>query len=241
MTVNQMFDLLTDATKQRDQGKLLRALRQAHRWTALRIYNAANGPELLATIGEEYAINVTTKTIDLAAIVLGGQFLSCKMLWLKFTNDAKFTPMVPANTDDEEFRALDTDLAASPTIAAGHPVLFAIENFSQARFAPALPASSTVRLDYYRIPPEPGAAEAGETSLSEEDEDWEVAVDLPAIFHDGMVERAKGFLWHNLDDDRENLAIKSAIDEITEAIYMSKRTKGPTTTRPFRQRRRRWI
>lgn len=242
MTTQEMLDLLKQRTKQADRAKLLMELRSAYRWVVRRVYNSSNGPDLLATIGEELpALAAITRTFDLGAAVTSGEMIGIKKLWLKLPSDTGFTGMVPDDSNDLNFSNADTSTAANPQVAAGHPVLFMILNFTQARFAPALPIGSVIRVDYFRIGPAPGVPDSGESSSDELAEGAVTAQDLPAIFHDAMVNKAAAQLFTNLDDDREASWEAKAKDALNDAIYMGHRVQAPTMTQPFRARRRRYV
>src|SRR5262249_9796899 len=133
---------------------------------------------------------VNTKTLNLANIVTGGEFLGLKMLWLMLPGDTRFTPMSDADTNDPDFLDTDADPIGTTVFAVGHPVQYDILNFAIARFAQTLPATSKLRLDYFRIPIEfvesdESGSESSESSSEEMDEEPVLGQDLPAIFHDG--------------------------------------------------------
>jgi hypothetical protein len=234
MTTAEMFDLIQQRTKVSDKTKILRELTAAYRWVARRVFMSSSGPDLLATYGEELtALADTTREYDLGGNVAGGEFLGLKTLWLRLPSDASFTPMIPSDASEPCFRNADGAPSASPELAIGHPCYYAIVNFSMLRFAPALPAGSILRADYFRLGPAPDLA-ANPTPRN--------SYDLPGIFHDAMVTKACALLFHGLDDERENTEETRARDELTDALVVKdKRVQAPVTTAPFRSRRRRWI
>ncbi len=238
-----MLDLLFQRTKVADRNKQLRELRSAYRWVVRRVYNTSDGPDLLATIGEELPpLAQITRTFDLGAAVRSGEMIGIKKLWLKLPSDTSFVGMDPADSNDPYFVDADAAPDANPQVAGGHPVLYMVLNFTQARFAPALPIGAIIRVDYFRIGPAPGVPdESSESSSAELLEDAVTAQDLPAIFHDAMVCKATEFLFSMLSDDREDNWKLKADDALNDAVYMGHRVQAPTQTQPFRARRRRYI
>ena len=242
MTGNQMLSLLQQRTKVADRTKQLAELQSAYRWVVRRVYNTQDGPNLLSTIGEELtALAAVTRTMDLGAAVTSGEMIGIKKLWLKLPSDTNFVGMDPTDSNDPYFIDADAYTAANPAIAAGHPVLYMVINFTQARFAPALPIGAVIRVDYFRIGPAPGVPEGSETESAELAEDAVTAVDLPAIFHDAMVNKATAQLFSMLDDDRDASWETQARDALNDALYMGHRVQSPTSTQPFRARRRRYL
>ena len=72
-----MIALVTQRTKVSDSTKILRELNSAQRWTARRVFNSADGPDLLVVIGEELAaLGSTTRTLDIGATITGLKFSS---------------------------------------------------------------------------------------------------------------------------------------------------------------------
>lgn len=241
MTPNQMVALITQRTKIASRTKIFAELDSAFRWVVRRVYNSADGPDLLTTVGDELpALVAVTKTLDIAAQVTG-VLIGIKKLWVKLPADTVFVSMVPADINEPEYIEADAFTAENPEIAAGHPVLYDILNFSIARFAPSLPIGAVIRVDYFRMGPAPGVPESGETSASEDNEDWEAGKDLPSIFHDAIVSKATAQLFSMLDDARETTWELRAKDELNDAIYMGRRVQFPVSTQPFRARRRRYI
>ncbi len=228
MTTADMIALLKQRTKIQDSAKLLVELRVAYRWAVNKIYKSADGPNLLVTVGEELSIAATTREYDLEANLVGGTLLGMKQLWLKLPGESKFTPMVPRDVNDSEFQLLDSQTAADPLIASVHPVLYSMINFSQARFAPALPGGSTLRVDYARIGPAPDPT----TNPTQED-----GTDIPGLFHDGVVNKATAHLFNTLDDNREGSWETRAESVLNDAIFAAgkgTRAEHPVRTRPFR-------
>lgn len=241
MTPNDMLSFCGKWTGVTDQTKQLLALQKAYRWVVRRVFNSQDGPALLASVDEELpALLVVTKQVDLAPS-LAHPLLAFKKLWVKLPADTKFVGMEPDDTNDPSFSDLDGDPASNiQEIAQGHPVLYDIFNFSQARFAPALPIGAVIRVDYYRLGTDIGAPD-GDTQSHELNEQPVVGEDLPGVFDDAVTSKAVSLLFNKIDDDREASWEARALDEITDALYTCKRTQSPTQTQPFRRQRRRFI
>jgi hypothetical protein len=241
MTPNEMLASCLQWTKVSDKAKRLVALKKAYRWAVRRVFNSEDGPDLLSTIGEELStLLVTTKTLDIKAL-LAHDLLGFKKLWLKLPADVQFVGMEPSDTTDQAFIDTDSDLAANVKTAQGHPVYYDIINFGQARFSPALPAGAIIRVDYYRLAADIGVGDGTETDSSELAETPTIGEDLPAVFDDAVTSEAISLLFNGIDDDREASWHNRALAELTDALYIGKRVQGPTRTKGWRPRRRRFI
>lgn len=218
MTSQEMVDLCKDRSKQPDMAKILRELRSAFRWATNRIYMTEGGPDLLSTIGEELTISATTREYDLSANVTN--YLGLKALWLKLSTDTEFVPMIERDASSSVFKANDTQVAADPLIASGHPVLYHIHNFGTLRFAPALPADCTLRADFFGF----GLAPDPTTNPTPSD-----PTDL---FHDAIVAKAAAHCLENRDDDRTGGWETRAMVFLNDALRAAqKRSTGPTAHR----------
>jgi hypothetical protein len=195
MTTQEMVDLVKDRSKQSDTAKILRELRAAYRWCVNRVYLAEGGPELLSTVGQEITLAADTRDYDLGAnvTVTGGVYLGLKQLFAKLPTDQTFTPMIERDASAPEFQSRDSQPAATPDVAGGHPILYHVYNFSQFRFAPALPSGTVLRADFFQFanPPDPTTNNTAETG-----------VDLTDLFHDAVTCKAAAHCLENLDDDR---------------------------------------
>jgi hypothetical protein len=228
MTAQEMVDMIKFRTKQPDVAKILSELRAANRWVAKRVFLSTGGPDLLSTIGTEVTIAATARNYNLAAALAPNEILGIKKLMLKLPTDTRFTKMNDVDANNEDFIKLDSELDATPLIASCHPVLYQPYNFDQVRFAPAIPATSIIRVDYFRLAPPPDPTANPLTTNGS---------DLPAIFHDAIVNKATAHCFSNLDDTRVGEWETRARDEITDAIHLaSNRTQTPTETQPFRRR-----
>lgn len=241
MTPDQQLDFCLKWTDVTDHQKRLAALQKAYRWAVRRVFNSESGPNLLASIGEELtALASVTKTLDIESL-LSHELLGFKKLWLKLPSDIKFVGMEKRDTNDEAFEDGDADPAASLTVAMGHPVVYDIINFGQARFAPALPIGAVIRVDYYRLARVPGQDDSGDVDSSEEADVPVVGEDLPAIFDDAITSEACSILWSKLDDDREMEWHQRALSELNDSLFIWKRVQGPTQTGRWKPQRKRYI
>lgn len=236
MTTAEMLDLEYQRTKISDRTKLLRELQVAYRWAVNEIYKSADGPPMLVTVGEQItALVATTRNYDLESALTGGSLLGIKQLWLKLTTDTAFTLMVPKDITDSDFTEVDNQTTADPLIATGHPVYYAVTNFGQVRFAPALPSGAIIRADYSRIGPQP------DPTVNPTQED---GTDLPSLFHDAICHKGTALLLLTLDDDRAPAYEAMAITTLNSAIYAASkavRANAPVTTQPFRRYRMRRV
>lgn len=237
MTTKEMLDLLRQRTKISDDTKLLRELQVAYRWAVNEIYKSADGPPMLVTVGEQItALVATTRNYDLESALTGGSLLGIKQLWLKLTSDSAFTLMVQRDISDPAFTDMDTHTLADPLIATAHPVLYAVTNFGQVRFAPALPSGAIIRADYSRIGPAP------DPTVNPTQEN---GTDLPSLFHDAICHKGTSLLFATLDDTREASYEARAVTTMNSAIYAaskSVRANSPVRTQPFRRTStRRWL
>lgn len=234
MTTQEMLDLLYQRTKISDQDKLLRELRDAYDWAVSEIFISADGPQLLMTVGEELPVLVsTTRNYNLEAALVGGSLLGLETLWVKLPTATLFTIVFPRTITDPDFLAMDSATAATPLIASGHPIFYAVINDGQIQFAPALPAGTVIRADYARV----GSVPDTTTNPTQQD-----GADLPALFHRAIVCKATAQLFNTLDDSREGSWETRAIDAKNRAVYAAgkaTRTQRPVQTQPFRRGNRR--
>ncbi len=229
-----MIALLKQRTKINDATKILNELRVAYRWAVNRVFKSADGPQLLMTVGEELpALVATTRDYDLESNLVGGSLLGLQQLWAKLSTDTNFTRMIPRDVASQDFIAMDASPAATPQVATGYPIFYAVTNFGQVRFAPSLPAATVLRADYARLGPAPDPT----TNPTQQD-----GTDLPSMFHDAICAKTTAHLFNTLDDSREGGWETRALDMINDAIFAAgkgTRTQRPVETRPFRRGNRR--
>jgi hypothetical protein len=141
--------------------------------------------------------------------------------------------MIERDASAPEFQSRDSQPAATPDVAGGHPILYHVYNFSQFRFAPALPSGTVLRADFFQFanPPDPTTNNTAETG-----------VDLTDLFHDAVTCKAAAHCLENLDDDRTGAWETRARDYLMDAIRAAtKRTAAPTLIQGWVTRRRRMI
>lgn len=234
MTTSEMLALLYQRTKIADQPKLLNELRDAYDWAITKIFVSADGPQMLITVGEELPVlAATTRNYDLETNLVGGTLLGLQQLWAKLPSETTFTQLTPREISHPDFIEMDSGTVAAPLIANGYPIYYAVTNYGQVRFAPALPAATYLRADYSRI----AAAPDPTTNPTQAD-----GSDIPRIFHRAILCKATAQLFNTLDDSREGSWETRAIDSINTAIYAAgkvNRTQRPVETTPFRRGNRR--
>lgn len=234
MTTAEMLTLLAQRTKITNQTKLLNELKSAYRWAVNEVFKSAGGPQMLITVGEELtALAATTRDYDLETALTGGSLLGIQHLDVKLPADTNFTLMLPRDISHPDFLALDNHTVADPLIASGHPVFYAVTNFGQVRFSPALPAAAVIRATYSRLGPAPDPT----SNPTQQD-----GTDLPSLFHDAIVNKATAHLFNTLDDSREGSWETRAVTILNSAIYVAGkavRTARPVETTPFRRGNRR--
>lgn len=234
MTTSEMLALLSQRTKIKNDPKILNELRAAYQWVVNRVFKSADGPQLLVTVGEELPILVSaTRDYDLESNLVGGTLLGLQTLWAQLPTETLFTRLIPREISHQDFIAMDSSTAANPKIATGYPIFYAVTNFGQVRFAPALPSGTVLRADYSIL----GAAPDPTTNPTQQD-----GTDLPSMFHHAMVNKATAHLFDTLDDDRAGGWETRALDVLNDAIYAAgkgTRTARPVETRPFRRGNRR--
>lgn len=195
-----------------------------------RVYLTEDGPDLLSTLAQEITLSADTKTYDLAANITGN-FLGIKALFCKFPSDTVFTLMENVDVEQPVFQDIDSQPAAIEPVQINHPVLYHVYNFGTVRFDQKLPASTVLRVDFYRFgaPPDPttnNTVENGE--------------DLTEFLHDAIVCKATAHCLENLDDERTGSWETRAMIYLNDALRLvQKRVTGPKAHRGWRARSRR--
>lgn len=234
MTTSEMLSILKNRTKISDPTKMLSELRVAYRWAVNEIFKSADGPQLLMTVGEQLpAFVAVTRNYDLESNLVGGNLLGLQTLWVKLLADLNFSRLIPREVTDPDFLNMDSSAIATPLVASGYPIFYAVVNFGQVRFAPALPIGAILRADYARfgLDPDPTSNPIMTDGM-----------DLPSLFHDSIVHKATAQLFNILDDTREGAWETRAMSTITSAIYAAgkgTRTQRPVQTLPWRRGNRR--
>lgn len=176
---------------------------------------------ILKVSNDQNTLSATTSSYDLAANVSTGVLYQLKWLGIKLDGDTKFHEVVFVDSSDNEFISLDQET----TTATGHPILCAIENFNQVRFAPPLPSGAILRTDYIYKP--------APLSL-----DSNIESDLPEPFHEAMVAKAKAEAFAGIDDDRVSYFERIALAKLYGAqnLLGQRQLSQPLRTRPFQRR-----
>lgn len=212
-----------DVTQVANLGQALTALNEAQDWCANRIL--VMDEDVLKVTGDEMAISADTRTFDLAANVSTGVLYQLKWLGVKLSTDTIFNPVEFVNSSSDAFILADQ----STTGASGHPILTAIENFDQVRFAPFLQSGDAVRADYIYKP-------------ADLDLDSNVECDLPVPFHWAVVNKARALQFMMIDDDRAQNYDLRALDTLQGALNVlgQRQLQQRPRTAPFGVPRNRW-
>lgn len=233
MTSADMVTRVKNRTHHTDDLKIIGELNSAKNWAWMRTYNSANGKDLLLTIGTEKTMSAQTRTYDIGANITGTLY-GIKQLWLRFSSETNFTPMIPRDMADISFQ-MDDQYPSSDTtsVAIGHPVKYEIVNFAQVRFSPPLPANAVIRIDAWIRPPDIDPAANNTLSYS---------ADIPEPLHESVCDKATGQIFSMMDDTRAQEWDIRAERNLNDALYMlGTRNQGPTRSTPFRVRRRRYV
>lgn len=228
-----MVTRVKNRTHHPDDLKIIGELNSARHWAWMKTYNSENGPDLLLTIGTEKTMSAQTRDYDLGANITGTLY-GIKQLWLRFSSETNFTPMVPRDMNEGSFQSGDQYPSSdTTTVAEGHPVYYDVVNFAKLRFSPPLPTDAVMRIDAWIRPPD--IDPAGNNALT-------YGNDLPEPLHEPAVDKACGQVWSLMDDTRSLEWERKAEFGLTQALYMLRqRNQGPVRIKPFRMARRRWV
>ena len=233
LTAQQMVQRVKDRTHCTFDMKIIGELASAKDWAFHKVFKSADGPDQLSTFGTELSINAQTREYDLGA-QLSGTIYGVKLLWLKFSSDSAFTPMVPVDSASRQFVFNDQWTAAdTTTVAEAHPVMYDVVDFAKVRFSPPLPSGSKVRVDYWLKPPDIDPVTNNVLSYGS---------DIAEPLHESIVDKATAQIFVGQSDDRWMYWDAQAERKATDAIHVvNKRHPGPITTQPFRGGRRRRV
>ncbi len=111
--------------------------------------------------------------------------------------------------------------------------MYDVVNFNKVRFSPPLPSGAIIRVDYFRRPPDLDATTNDALAFGD---------DIPLPVHDAIADKATAQVFHLHDDDRWQEWESKAEQRLTAALYnIQRRAQGPTMTRPYAVRRRRYV
>lgn len=224
MILESMVMRLRGRTHQLDRdSQLIDELNSGSDWAWNRI--VTNNANILKVDNFQSTMAATTSSYNLgSAVPAATPLIAIKWLGIKFPSDSKFNPVIFIDSSDNRFISADQDTASSQ-----HPVYAAVENLTQIRFAPPLPAGTILRCDFIYSP--------ADLSLSAN-----ALVDLPNMLHEAIVDKATAQMFANLDDDRANYWEVQALSKIYSAANNLNRrqyTQQPRI-RPFNRRNLRW-
>lgn len=229
LTALQFLQRIKGRTHMSDDAKITGEIISAQDWTLNRLWMTERGPDMLQTMGTEVTMAAQTREYDLGANVTGTLY-GVRMLWLRFTSDTNFTPMIPADPSEPQFWQNDIYPASDTTsVAEGHPVRWASVDFAKVRFSPPLPADAVVRADFWLKPP--NIDPAANDSLT-------YGNDIVEPLFECMVDKATAQVFTIMDDTRDMIWETRAERKINDALHVvGRRNLGPTRTQPFRARR----
>lgn len=215
MVLEDLITEVRDDTKYPDDAVIIRKLNSGMDWAWNRIY--AVYPKVRIIFETTGTLATETQLFDLATALLPNELWAISNFWIKTSSESKYTPVHFVDVSDPLFIAMDQE-----TARVLHPVTAAIVNFNQIRFAPALPSGVMWRADYVGKP--------GPLALS-----TNCVTSVPSPLHGAMVAYAVHEIWHMTDDDREEGALRTAIDLVTTGIHNLKRRDQdqPKRTRPY--------
>ena len=162
------------------------------------------------------------QSYDMGANITAGEIWGVKKLWVKYSGEAEFTEAEHHDAASPEFLYRD-----QMTAQVMHPLFYDVVNFDQLRFAPTLPASTTIRVDWIGMPPD--------FSL-----ETEAVTSMPTPLHHAVMAQAAAQLLDNRDDTRAPSWERRAREWThTALLTISKRDfSHHIKTTPFSQRRR---
>lgn len=217
-----MMTVLRDRTHVRGRDNLLLAeLNSAKNWVANELYLLSE--DLVVTFETEVTPGAV-QDYDLGAAVTaavpGAEVWGLKALWVKYAGETKFTEVCFKDANDPEFRGRD-QMDPQPI----HPLFADVVNFNKLRFAPSLPASTTLRVDWIGNPPDLTLESGPVTSI-------------PVPAHPAMVDLATAKVFNDLDDTRSTGLEVQAERALKMALHVIKRRQSLTRTRtkPFSRR-----
>ena len=224
MDLETMIRSVRDDTQISNAQKIIDKLNSGQAWVTDRVL--VMDENILKVSNDQNTLGATTSTYDLAANVNTGVLYQLKWLGVRLSGDTKFQPIRFVDSSDNEFISLDQET----TTATSHPVLCAVENFNQVRFAPPLASGVVIRTDYI-YKPAPLSLESN------------IESDLPETFHETIVAKAKAEAFAGIDDDRIAYFERMALDKLYAAMNVlgQRQLQQPPRTRPFRTRRLRTL
>lgn len=225
MVLEYMLDEVRDYTKvTNNDAKLVRVLNRAKDWAFDNVY--LMNADIPVTFGTVLSPAVNTQDYDIqgavAAIVSEAVVYGIKNMWVKYSGDTDYTPIIFRDATDPVFMGRD-QLTAQVTI----PLYADITNFTSVRFSTALPASTSIRVDWIGHPLDFGL-------------DTNVTLIAPPV-HRAIVAYAISLLFNEMDDDRDVKWEARAKERLITSLHIinQRQFAQPRKTQPFRSSRRR--
>jgi hypothetical protein len=162
--------------------------------------------DIMKAENEQFTIAAQTSSYDLGANVAKANMYAIKWLGVKLAGDTKFNPVQWMDSAKDLFMSADQDQPAT-----AHPIYCDTKNFSQVRFAPALPAGAVIRVDYIYC-------------MQLMDLDTNAALSssaytgIPNPFNQAIVHYATGLVMTGIDDLRDMIWERRAKEAVRVAL-----------------------
>lgn len=193
LTLTQMIAAVSSDTQDPNQDRIIEKLNAAQSWIFNRLLPM--NKEILKVTDMQLTMAADTHSYDLAANVTTGTLYSIENFGVKYASDSQFLPVVFLAGSDARFLYWDQQ-----PVQATRPVYVVIDNFNKVRFAPGLPISTVIRVDYIYGP-------------RDMNPNTQTTCDLPSAFHQAIVSEAISRDFRALDDDRSQEYRVIALDE----------------------------
>ncbi len=219
MTIESILQLIRDRTRvTQDDPMLIREINAALDWVWQRCY--LTNPDLELTFGTSGTFAADTQDWDMAADVGSGTLYGVETLWIRGAadSDLDYVPVVWCDPNDANFLAL----AQIEPVQLIQPVLAAVYNFDQVRFANVLPLGTLWKIDWIAKP--------RDFSLN-----TNCVTSVPDPLHEAIVERACYKVWRTYDDSRSADANMDSLGLVSAGLKVIKRRQFSTkqSTKPY--------
>lgn len=211
-----MLSLLRKRTKvKNDDPWLIDELADALDWAWQHLY--LSNPDIKLTFGTTGTLSGDAQSLDLTTAI-NTTIYGIKTFWIKGASDSDYIPVVFKDPNDPEFLALNQITPAQVI----QPVLCAIYNFNQLRFANLLPSGTAWKADWEGTPPALSLATQCVTTF-------------PAALHYAMTARAIAVIYDSIDDTRSGTWFAIAQDRLRTGNQNVRRRQFLTKskTKPF--------
>ena len=205
-----MIAVIRKRTKNNEDGYIITELNTALDWCWQQLYLI--NPDIRLTFGTTGSLSADAQALDLATAI-NTTIYGIKTFWIKGAADTDYIPVVFRDENDPEFLAL---YQLTP-VQVVHPVLCAIYNFNQLRFANQLPSGTNWKADWFGTPPD--------LSLN-----TQCVTTYPAPLHNALVDYATALVYDSLDETRADKWFGLAQQRLNTANRNVKRRQFLTKT-----------